>query len=211
MIDSDSQVNDLIKQVEQGHPHALGELLQRYRGRLLRIVDFRMDSRLRSRLDATDVIQETFIEVTIRFEEYLTQPEMPFFLWLRFIALQKLLQLRRHHIGVQSRNAEREVPLFLGAYPQATSAVLAAHLLGKQTTPSEAAIRAESRVRLEQALNSMDNIDREVLALRHFERMTNKEVSTLLDLTETAASNRYMRALKRLRRVMESSQSVTED
>src|SRR5207244_11242581 len=100
---------------------------------------------------------------------------MPFFLWLRFLTAQRLLILHRRHLCTQARDAGREVSLYRGALPEASSAALAAQLVGHRTTPSEAAIRAEMQLRLQEALNSLDPVDREVLALRHFEQLTNAE------------------------------------
>ena len=198
---------DLLEKAKAGQPQALGELLQSCREQLLRIVKFRMDPRLRSRLDADDVIQDSFIEATQRFDDFVANQEMPFFLWLRFIAVQKLLQMHRRHLGAQARNANREISIFAKPQPHATSAMLAAHLLGKHTSPSVAAMRAEQTQRVERALNSMSETDREILALRRFERLKNDEVAQLLNLSRTAASNRYIRALERLQKEMKSSES----
>jgi len=194
-----SQTEMLLQMVAEGDPHALGSLLQRERDRLLRIIEFRMNHQLRSRIDPADVMQEACIDATRRIGQYLKSPSMPFFLWLRFLTMQKLVQMHRRHIGAQGRDATREVSIFSGPTPQATSAVLAAQLLGKQTSPSQAAIRAETRRRLEAKLNELDDMDREVLALRHFEQLTNAEVARVLGIGESAASNRYVRALRRLK------------
>ena len=192
----------LIEFAGQGDPHALGELLLQYRDRLTKIVTFRIDKRLKGRVDPADIVQDAFIEVTQRFNEYYQDRKMPFFLWLRFITVQKLIQVHRHHLGVKARDANREVSIFNGPMPQATSAVLAAQLMGKQTSPSMAAMRVESKMQLEHALNEMDEIDREVLAMRHFEQLNNSETARVLNISESAASNRYIRAIKRLQQVM---------
>ena len=195
-----SQENELLLLAMEGAPQALGDLLQHHRDKLVRIVRFRMDPRLRSRLDADDILQDAFIEATTRFSDYVDDEQrMPFFLWLRFIAIQKLYQLHRKHLGAQARDAAREVSIYAGSHPQATSAVLAAHLLGKHTSPSVAAMRAETTALVENALNSMNEMDREILALRRFEKLSNSEVAELLDISKTAASNRYIRALQRLK------------
>lgn len=197
--------------VEHDDPHILGQLLLHYQDRLERIIGFRMDGRLKSRIDAADVLQDAFIEVTQRIEDYKQcAGEVSFFLWLRFIALQKLTQLHRHHLGVQARDANRDVPLAFRASPQATSIVLAAQLLGKMTSPSNAAMRAESRRKLEQALGGMEDIDREVLALRHYEHLSNSETAKLLKLSDSAASNRYFRAVRRLKTIMDQMQRESE-
>ena len=127
---------------------------------------------------------------------------MPLFLWMRFLVAQRLVDLHRHHLGAAMRDAGQEVSLYRGALPQATSISLAAQLLGRLTTASETAMRAETQVRVQEALNQMDPIDREVLALRHFEMLTNEETAQVLGLKKTAASNRYIRALKRLKTIL---------
>src|SRR5262249_33556307 len=129
-------------------------------------------------------------------------PRMPFFLWLRFLTGQKLLALRRRHLGAEARDAGREISLHHGAMPGASSACLAAQLLGKVTAPLQAAIRAELKVRLQEALNGMDPLDREVLALRHFEQLDNHEAAQVLGITPSGASSRYLRALKRLKEIL---------
>ena len=127
---------------------------------------------------------------------------MPFFLWLRFLVGQRLAEQHRQHLGAQARDAGREVSLYRGAMPETTTAALAAQLLGRLTSPSQAAIRAERKIRLQEALNSMDPIDREVLALRHFEQLSNGETATVLGLDKSAASKRYARALIRLKEIL---------
>lgn len=203
---------ELEKQlVEHDDPHVLGQLLQHYQDRLERIIGFRMDGRLKSRIDAADVLQDAFIEATQRIDDYKKcSGDVSFFLWLRFITLQKLTQLHRHHLGVQARDANRDVPLTFRASPQATSIVLAAQLLGKITSPSNAAMRAENKRKLEQALGGMEDIDREVLALRHYEHLSNGETAKLLELSESAASNRYFRAVRRLKTMMDQLQRESE-
>jgi RNA polymerase sigma-70 factor (ECF subfamily) len=159
---------------------------------------------LQGRLDASDVIQEAYFEATARLPEYMSQQAMPFYLWLRFLTSQKLVELHRHHLGARMRDAGREIALFRGSLPQTSSAALAAQLLGHDTRPSEAAIRAERKIRLQEALNSMDPLDREVLALRHFEQLSNAETAQVLGLQESAASKRYIRALKKLKEILTS-------
>src|SRR5262249_48341993 len=134
--------------------------------------------------------------------EYVEQPAMPFFLWLRFLTGQKMQELHRRHLGAQMRDAGREISLYRDALPATSSAALAAQLLGHDTGPSEAAIRAERKIRLQEALNSMDPLDREVLSLRHFEQLNNAETAQALGLQESAASKRYIRALKKLKEIL---------
>jgi RNA polymerase sigma-70 factor (ECF subfamily) len=196
------ETDQLLQRLAQGDREGLGTLLERHRKRLRRMVALRLDQRLQGRIDASDVLQEAFLEVAARLPEYLRQPSMPFFLWLRFLTGQKLLELHRHHLGAQMRDAGREVSLHRGSLPEASSAALAAQLLGHDTRPSEAAIRAERKIRLQEALNGMDPLDREVLALRHFEHLNNAETAQVLGLQESAASKRYIRALKKLKEIL---------
>jgi RNA polymerase sigma-70 factor (ECF subfamily) len=115
---------------------------------------------------------------------------------------ERLLKLHRHHLGTQLRDAGREVSLYRGALPAASSAALAAQLLGKHTSPTQAVLRAERILRLQEALNSLDPIDREVLALRHFEELTTAEAARVLGIEEPTAAKRYFRALKRLKQIL---------
>jgi RNA polymerase sigma-70 factor (ECF subfamily) len=194
----------LLRRATQGDDRALGDLLARHRDRLRLMVRLRLDRRLQGRIDPSDVIQEAYLEAAERFGDYARDQPMPFFLWLRFLTAQKLLVLHRQHLGTKARDAAREVSLYRGALPEASSAVLAAQLVGHRTTPSEAAMRAEMQIRLQEALNSMDPIDREVLALRHFEQLTNGETARVLGLRESAASQCYARALLRLKEILTS-------
>jgi RNA polymerase sigma-70 factor (ECF subfamily) len=169
------------------------------------MVALRLDRRLQGRVDPSDVIQEAYLEAARRLPEYLQESKpMPVFLWLRFLAAQTLQVMHRRHLGVMARDAGREISIHGGRMPQATSAALAAQLLGHDTRASEAAIRAERKLRLEQALNQMDALDREVLALRHFEQLSNSECARVLNLKETTATKRYIRALKKPREILTS-------
>jgi RNA polymerase sigma-70 factor (ECF subfamily) len=193
---------ELARRAGGGDPHALAELFARSRDRLRRMVRLRMDRRLRGRVDPSDVLQEAQLEVLRRAAEYAADPRLPPFLWLRLITAQRLSALHRRHLGAQRRNAGQEIALHHGPMPQATSLSLAEMLLGRLTSPTQAAQRAEVRLLLQEALNGMDPLDREVLTLRHFEELSNAEVAQALGLTKTAASNRYIRALERLREIL---------
>jgi RNA polymerase sigma-70 factor (ECF subfamily) len=166
------------------------------------MVRLRLDRRLQGRVDPSDVLQEAHIAVTKRAREYLADPSMPAFLWLRWITGEQLVTMHRKHLGAQIRDANLEVSLHRGVMPQATSVSLAELLLGRLTSPTRAARRAEMQVRLQDVLNTMDPIDREVLSLRHFEELSNGETAQVLGLTKSAASNRYMRALLRLKETL---------
>jgi RNA polymerase sigma-70 factor (ECF subfamily) len=204
MADNSSETKDLLRLAAAGDSRGWGELLTRHAERLRRMVALRLDQRLQGRIDASDVLQEAYLEAWSRLAEYVRQPTMPFFLWLRFLTGQRLLILHRHHLGRQMRDAGREISLYRGALPEASSAALAAHLLGHDTRPSEAAMRIELKLRLQEALNQMDSLDREVLALRHFEQLSRAETAEVLGMRESAVSKRYFRALERLKDILAS-------
>jgi RNA polymerase sigma-70 factor, ECF subfamily len=204
MADDSSETRQMLERAAHGDGSALSELLARHRERLRRMVALRMDQRLQGRIDASDVIQEAYLEAWTRLAEYLRSPTMPFFLWLRFLAAQRLVTLHRKHLGAQMRDPGVEIALDHGGMPEASSMALAAQLLGQDTRPSEAAVRAEMRVRLQEALNGMDPVDREVLALRHFEQLSRAEIAHLLGMREAAISKRYIRALRRLKDLLSS-------
>ncbi len=192
----------LLERALAGDQGALNALLTRHRDRLRRMIEMRLDSRLQARIDASDVIQDAFVEVTERLPEYLRAPTLPLFLWLRLIVGERLVRLHRHHLGTHMRDASREVALFHGALPAASSAALAAQLLGKHTSPTQAVLRAERILRVQEALNALDPIDREMLSLRHFEELTAAEAARVLGIEESAAAKRYFRALMRLKTLL---------
>jgi RNA polymerase sigma-70 factor (ECF subfamily) len=202
MADDASETADLLRRAAAGDAAARGELFARHRDRLRQMVRLRLDRRLQGRLDPSDVLQEAYLDYERRLPAYAAEPSMPFFLWLRFLTGQRLTDLHRQHLGAKMRDAGQEVSLHRGALPQATSASLAAQLLGRLTSASRAAIRAETQLRVQEALNQMDPLDREVLVLRHFEMLTNEETAQVLGLRKSAASNRYVRALKRLKEIL---------
>ena len=195
----------LLRSALAGDESALAALFDGYRGQLRRMIRLRLDRRLSGRVDSSDVLQEAYLDVRKRLDEYARDPAaMPFHLWLRLVAGQRLTDVHRFHLGAQMRDAGQEVSLHRGPFPQASSVSLAAQLLGKMTSASKAAIRAEHKLIVQEALNGMDPIDREVLALRHFEHLSNDETAQVLSLTKSAASNRYIRALKRLKEILSS-------
>ncbi len=201
----------LLERARAGDQAAVNEIFTRHRARLRRMVDLRLDRRLQARIDASDVIQEAYVEVVRRLDEYLRDPAYPLFLWLRLIVGERLLKLHRHHLGTQMRDAGLEVSIYRGALPAASSAALAAQLLGKHTSPTQAVVRAERMLRLQEALNTLDPMDREVLSLRHFEELTLAETALALEIEEPAAAKRYIRALKRLKAVLATMPGGLDD
>jgi RNA polymerase sigma-70 factor, ECF subfamily len=204
MDNSSADTARLLEQARAGDQAALNEVFNRHRARLRRMVELRLDRRLQARIDASDVIQEAYVDAVRRLDEFLSRPDYPLFLWLRLLVGERLLKLHRHHLGTRMRDAELEVSIFRGALPAATSAALAAQLMGKHTSPTQAAVRAERMLRLQEALNSLDPIDREVLSLRHFEDLSLAETARSLEIQEAADAKRYIRALKRLKALLAS-------
>ena len=201
----------LLRRALAGDESALAALFDGYRDQLRRMIRLRLDRRLSGRVDASDVLQEAYLDVRKRLDEYARGPAaMPFHLWLRLVAGQRLTDVHRFHLGAQMRDAGQEVSLHRGPFPQASSVSLAAQLLGKLTSASHAAVRAEHKLIVQEALNGMDPIDREVLALRHFEHLSNDETAQVLGLSKSAASNRYIRALKRLKEILSSIPGLRE-
>jgi RNA polymerase sigma-70 factor (ECF subfamily) len=199
MANESSDVRQLQERLQAGEEQALLDLFVRQRERLRRMVKLRLDHRLQGRIDPSDVLQEAAIEVARRAGEYVANPRLPPFLWLRWITGQELMALHRRHLGTKRRDVGMEVSLRDAALPQASSASLAAMLLGRLTSPTRAARRAELQRQLQDALNAMEPLDREIITLRHFEELNNKETAEVLGISKTAASNRYIRALKRLK------------
>lgn len=193
----------LLQRALAGDRAALAQAYQQFRKRLRQSVAMRLDERLAGRVDPSDVVQETFVDVVRRWDEYAQLAErMPLFLWFRLLAAQRLIDLQRQHLGAQMRDVTLEVSLDRPDVLCVSSAWLVKHLIDRQQTGSSAAVHAEIRQRVQQALEAMDPVDREILAMRHFEEMTNREVAAALGLSKSAASNRYLRALERLGKIL---------
>jgi RNA polymerase sigma-70 factor (ECF subfamily) len=206
MSEEAPKFESLLARAAAGDATAWGSLLTAQQQRLTPIAQFRMDPRLRGRIDASDVMQETFIAATVRRAEFFQQSSQSLFLWLRWMVGNTLLELHRHHLGAQMRDVNREV--HSDGVPgrsdrdDGTRAALVEQLTGGATGPATAARRAEVTSRLEKALGLMDPTDREVLALRHYEQLTSVEAAQVLGIQERAAAKRYTRALERLREIL---------
>jgi RNA polymerase sigma-70 factor, ECF subfamily len=210
MMSESTEIRELLDRAGAGDPGALGELFGRHSDRLHRMVQLRLDKRLQGRIDPSDVLQEAFLELSRALADYLRNPTMPFYLWLRCLTSRKLQALHRHHIGTHMRNASREVSLCGSIVPAATSESLAAQLLGRFTTPSQVALRTELQRLIQNALGALEPLDREIIALRHYEQLGNAEVAQALEISEAAASNRYVRALKRIKKILTVFDSENE-
>ena len=186
-------------------PHrsdALARALERHRERLLRMVEIRMHPAVRARIGASDVLQDAYLTIAARLGDYLRDPHMPFFLWIRQLTAQSLVDLQRHHLGAKKRDVRRQVPMGRAFAASATSVALASGLMAAGVTPTEAVVARELRGQLEGALESMGGDAREVILLRHFEELSNLETARVLGIQPAAASQRYVRALRQLREVL---------
>jgi RNA polymerase sigma-70 factor (ECF subfamily) len=194
----------LLRQIRAGDRQAFEQLFARHQAYLHRLVELRLHPRLRPRLDASDVVQEAHLEALNRLSAYLEHPALPFRLWLRQIAFDRALKARRYHLGTARRALGREVPL-----PAQSSVVLARQLLAGGSTPSQRLDRRELARRLRQAVGQLPEADREIVLMRHFEGLSNREVACLLGIEPAAASRRHGRALLRLHRIL-SDGGMTE-
>jgi RNA polymerase sigma-70 factor (ECF subfamily) len=197
-VQPDSAVTlGLLLQIRAGDRTAFEQLFARHHAYLHRVVELRLDPRLRARVDPADVVQEAYVEALNRLNGYLKHPALPFRLWLRQIACDRVLKARRHHLGAARRAVSREVPL-----PEQSSLVLARQLLAAGSTPSQQMDHGELVRRLRRAVAQLPDADREVVMLRHFEGLSNQEVALLLDIQPATASKRHGRAVLRLHRIL---------
>jgi RNA polymerase sigma-70 factor, ECF subfamily len=191
------ETQDLLRRAHAGEPRAFEELFAGYRAYLRRFVELRLDPKLRPRVDPSDVVQEAQMEAARRLKGYLEGPPVRFRLWLRQIALDRLLNLHRRHVTTARRAVGREQPL-----PERSSLLLAQLLLASGSTPSQQLSRRELAGRLRQAMALLSEGDREILLLRHFEGLSNQEVGHLLGIDPAAASQRHGRAMLRLHKIL---------
>ncbi len=196
--------------VRERDGQVLAKVFDIYRERLWQIVNFRLDSRLRGRVDADDILQEAYLDAQKRIEHFNEDSPQSLFIWLRLVTNQTLIDVHRRHLGTQARDASRERSISAQWATESTTFSLSSHLLGHLTSPSQAALRAELSQQLTLALDSMGPLDREVLALRHFEELSNSETAKVLELSEQAASLRYVRALGRLKQVLQRIPGFTD-
>src|SRR4051794_16121947 len=209
---------DLLANARDGKDGAVDRLLDVHREPLRRMIGLRLDPALAARLgplrgmtgfpparppaarlDASDIVQDVLIEAHRRLSDYLRNPVMPFHLWLRHIAKDHVIDAHRRHRQAQRRSLDREQPLAPAALSDQSSFELAGQLMDQEPTPASAAIRHELQKRLEVAIQALDEDDREIILMRHAEQLSNQDVATALNLSEAAASMRYLRAVRRLR------------
>lgn len=201
--------DEIVSALTADREEALAKYFFSVQDRLKRIVNFRLDYRLSGRVSESDVIQEAYVRAAQRIDSFLAKDDMPFFVWLRLEVSQKLHEIHRHHFGAEKRDIRKELNLRHQADTGRTSMALAAHIVAQLTSPSRLMERAEQIAVLEKTLGGMNELDREVIALRHFEELSNIETARILEIEPAAASKRYLRALKRLRGIMESAKGIS--
>lgn len=192
----------LLSHARNGDGSAVNQLLDRHRTAIRRMIDLRMDRVLKRRVDASDIVQEVMIEANRRLQDYLQNPVMPFHLWLRQMAKDRLIDAHRRHRGAARRSMDREQPLACAASNE-SSLDLVAQLRDGQLTPAAAATWHELEGRFQAACEKLDTQDQEVVLMRHFEHLSNGEAAAALELSPQAASMRYLRAMRRLREFMD--------
>ena len=197
-----ADTQNLLDQAKKGDAEAVDQLLARHREPIRRLIDLRLDPAIVQRVDASDVVQDVLLEASKRLREYLKNPAMPFHLWLRHIAKDHIIDAHRRHHQAQKRGVNREQPLARPGWMDKSSLELAGQLIDQERTPASAAIQEELQRKLHVALAGLDEDDRDVLLMRHFEQLSNQDVASALGLTEAAASMRYLRAIRRLRDVL---------
>ncbi len=193
------QTSELLAAAKAGDAGAVNRLLERHRDALRRMIDLRMDHALQRRVDASDIVQDVLVEANRRLSDYLQNPVMPFHLWLRHMAKDRIIDAHRRHRGAARRSLDREQPLVAAAFLDRSTLDLAVGIVDRELTPAAAATWHELQRRFQAAIDQLDEPDREVVLMRHFEQLSNGEVATALGLSEAAAGMRYLRAMRRLR------------
>ena len=197
MSDNSLETQKLLKQVRSGDTEALSRIFALYRTYLRKVIEMRMDARLQKRVDASDIVQETQLEAARRLADYLEKEPVPFRLWLRQIALDRLSNARQRHIGTARRTASREVSL-----PERSSLLLAEQLLAGGSTPSQHVAKQEQVRHVREVLAKLPEADREILLMRNLEKLSYKEIGCVMGIDTDAAKMRHVRALQRLSEIM---------
>jgi RNA polymerase sigma-70 factor (ECF subfamily) len=202
---------ELLAEVGRGKCEAVNQLLDRHRAALRKLVQLRLDRKIARRIDASDVVQDVLLEANERLQEYLANPQMPFHLWLRHLARDRMIDMHRRHRGAQRRSLDRERPLTAPQYGDQSSFDLASQLAASDLTPAAASIRRELEQRFLSALDLLDDDDRDILLMRHFEQLGNSEAAEALGLSAAAAGMRHLRALRKLRTILGERPSLMGD
>ena len=197
-----SETQELLAGAEKGEPAAVNQLLDRHREALRHMIRARMDQKLARRVDASDVVQDVLLEASQRLADYVRDPKLPFGLWLRQMAQDRIIDLHRRHRVARRRSLDREQQQARAPLGDKSSLELAAQLRDPELTPAAATMRKELHQRFVEAIDRLEDEDREILLMRHFEQLTNGQAADLLGLSQPAAGMRHLRALRRLREIL---------
>ncbi|MBC8351795.1 MAG: sigma-70 family RNA polymerase sigma factor [Planctomycetes bacterium] len=210
MWPTDDKTEELLLGAKEGNDDAINRLIERHRDAVLRMVQMRLDQKIRGRVAVSDVVQDVMIDASRRLQDYIANPVMPFHLWLRHIAKDRIIDAHRRHRGSQKRSVDREQGLAVPGADDHSTMDLAAHLCDGELTPAAAATQREMAKRVEAAITELGEQDGEIIIMRHYEQLSNQEVAQALDLSEPAASMRYLRAVRRLRKMLTGNEEDTE-
>ena len=200
---------EMVRAAAEGGDDAANALINRHRDALRKLIHFRLDRKIKGRVDASDVVQDVMLEASRRLKDYLADPKMPFHLWLRQLAKDRMIDLhRRHH--AQRRSVDKEQPLAAPRFGDRSSLDLAAQLQDAELTPAAATIRKELEQRFLDALDQLPDNDREIVVMRHVEHLGNSEIAEILGLSPAAAGMRYWRALQKLKAILTQDDSLSE-
>jgi RNA polymerase sigma-70 factor, ECF subfamily len=202
MWPTEDKTAELLVGVKNGDDDAVNRLIERHRGAVLRMVQMRLDQKIRRRVDVSDVVQDVMIDASRRLQDYIANPVMPFHLWLRHIAKDRIIDAHRRHRVSQKRSVDREQGLAVPGADDHSTMDLAAHLCDGELTPAAVATQREMAQRVEAAITELGEQDGEIIIMRHYEQLSNQEVAQALGLSEPAASMRYLRAVRRLREML---------
>ena len=205
----DDRTERLLDAARDGDASAVNELLERHRKPIRRLVEMRLDRKVQRRVDVSDVVQDVMVEASGRLERYLDDPVMAFHLWLRQIAWDRIIDTYRRHRVSAKRNMDREQPMVAAAGPDQSTVELAVQLCDPQLTPAAAATQKEIAHQVEEIIEELSEQDREIILMRHYEHLSNLEVAQVLGLNPPAASMRYLRAIRRLRELMEAKAAAS--
>ena len=197
-----SVTQNLLANARQGDRAAVNRLLERHRVSLKKLIQLRLDRKIARRVDASDVVQDVLMEANTRLQDYLADPRMPFHLWLRQLAQDRMIDVYRRHRGAQRRSLDREQSIAAPQFSDQSGFDLMGQLADHELTPAAASIRKELEARFVTALDQLEDEDREIVLMRHFEQLGNSEVADALGLSAAAAGMRHLRALRKLRAIL---------
>lgn len=201
MLPKSTEIKDLLRQARRGDAAAVDQLLASHRESIRRMIGLRLDPAIAPRADASDIVQEVLLEASQRLRDYLRNPGMPFHLWLRHLARDHVIDAHRRHRLAQRRSVDREQSL-VPARPDSPELDVMAQIRDPEPTPASAVLRQELEKHFQNLIARMEEGDREIILMRHFEHLTNQEAAMTLGLSEAAASMRHLRALRRLRAML---------